>query len=45
MEPEDGCLRVYRTDEQQIIAFTDRRLEYLEELLVEHKRSNAPAQS
>src|SRR5215470_7459007 len=37
MEPEDGCFWVYGTDEQQIIAFTDRRFEYLQELLVERK--------
>jgi len=37
MKPEDGCFCVYGTDEQQIIAFTDRRFEYLQELLVERK--------
>jgi hypothetical protein len=44
MEPEDGCLWVYGTDEQHTMAFTDRALEYLQELVAEHKRSNAPAQ-
>jgi hypothetical protein len=41
MEPEDGCLWVYGTDEQH----TDRGLEYLQELIAEHKRSNAPPRS
>jgi hypothetical protein len=44
VEPEDGCLWVYGTDEQHTMAFTDRALEYLQELVAEHKRSNAPAQ-
>ena len=41
MEPEDGCLWIYGTDEQHTMASTDRGLEYLQELLAEHKRSNA----
>jgi hypothetical protein len=45
MEPEDGCLWVYGTDEQHTMAFTDRGLEYLQELIAEHKRSNAPPRS
>jgi hypothetical protein len=44
MEPEDGCLWVYGADEQHTMAFTDRGLEYLQELVAEHKRSTAPAQ-
>jgi len=44
MEPEDGCLWVYDTDEQHTMAFTERGLEYLQELIAEHKRTNAPAQ-
>jgi hypothetical protein len=44
MEPEDGCLWVYGTDEQHTMAFADRGLEYLQELIAEYKRSNAPAQ-
>jgi len=44
MEPEDGCLWVYGTDEQHTMAFTDRGLEYLQELIAEHMSSNAPAQ-
>jgi hypothetical protein len=38
MEPEDGCLWIHGTADQQTIAFTDRGLEYLQELLLEHKR-------
>jgi hypothetical protein len=45
MEPEDGCLWVYGTDEEHTMAFTDRGLEYLQELVAEHKRSNAPPRS
>ena len=42
MEPEDGCLWVYGTADQHTIAFTDRGLEYLKELLLEHKRRKLP---
>jgi hypothetical protein len=45
MDPEDGCLWIYGTDEQETLAFTDRVLEYLQELLAEHRRSNTSAQS
>jgi hypothetical protein len=45
IEPEDGCLWVYGTGEQHTMAFIDRGLEYLQELLAEHKRSNAPPRS
>jgi hypothetical protein len=45
MEPEDGCLWIYGTEEQETLAFTDRGLEYLRELLAEHRRSNASTQS
>jgi hypothetical protein len=38
IEPEDGCLWIHGTADQQTIAFTDRGLEYLQELLLEHKR-------
>jgi len=44
MEPEDGCLWVYGTDEQEMLAFTDRGLEYLRELVAENRRSNTSAQ-
>jgi hypothetical protein len=42
MEPEDGCLWVYGTADQQTIAFTGCGLESLRELLAEHKRRQAP---
>jgi len=42
MEPEDSCLWVYGTADQHTIAFTDRGLEYLKELLLEHKRNRPP---
>jgi hypothetical protein len=45
MEPEDGCLRVYGTDGQHTMAFTQRGLEYLRELVAEHKRSTTPTRS
>jgi hypothetical protein len=45
MEPEDGCLWIYGTEEQETLAFTDRGLEYLRELIAEHRRSNASTQS
>jgi threonine synthase len=38
---EDGCLWIYGTSDQPTIAFTDRGMEYLQELLAEHKRSKA----
>ena len=44
MEPEDGCLWIYGTDEQEILAFTDRGLEYLRELVAEHRRGNTSVQ-
>lgn len=44
MEPEDGCLWIYGADEQEMLAFTDRGLEGLQELLAEH-RSNVSARS
>ena len=42
MEPEDGCLWIHGTDDQQTIAFTQDGLEYLKELLVERKRWQLP---
>ncbi len=45
MEPEDGCLWIYGIDDQEILAFTDRGLEYLRELLAEHTRSNTSPKS
>jgi len=40
MEPEDGCLWIYGADEQEMLAFTDRGLEYLRELIAEYRRSH-----
>ncbi len=37
MEPEDGCLTVLGTDDLSTIAFTRDGLEYLKQLVVEHK--------
>jgi hypothetical protein len=45
MDPEDGCLWIYGTEERETLAFTDRGLEYLQELLAEHRRSNTSAKS
>jgi hypothetical protein len=45
MEPEDGYLRVYGTDGQHTMAFTQRGLEYLRDLVAEHKRSMTPTRS
>jgi hypothetical protein len=39
LEPEDGCLWVYGVGDEQTIAFTDRGLESLQEIIAEHKRS------
>jgi hypothetical protein len=39
LEPEDGCLWVYGVGDEPIIAFTDRGLESLQEIIAEHKRS------
>jgi hypothetical protein len=39
MEPEDGCLWIHGTpDQQNPSPSLDRGLEYLQELLLEHKR-------
>ncbi len=45
MEPEDGCLWIYDTDDQQTPAFTPAGMEYLRELLAEHKRNRPPPRS
>ncbi len=42
MEPEDGRLWIYGLGDEHTIAFTERGMEYLEELLLEHKRSRIP---
>jgi hypothetical protein len=41
MEPEGGCLWVYGTADDEMIAFTDSGIEYLRELVAEHKRKQA----
>jgi hypothetical protein len=41
-EPEHGCLWIYGTGDQHIMAFTDRGLECLRELIPDRKRSAAP---
>ena len=41
MDPEDGCLWIHRTDDQTI-AFTPPGMEYLRELLAEHKLNRSP---
>jgi hypothetical protein len=38
LEPEDGCLWIYDTGNQQTIAFTNRGLECLQELIADHKQ-------
>jgi hypothetical protein len=38
MEPEDGCLTVYETDDRSTTAFTPDGLEYLRQLVIEHKK-------
>ena len=37
MEPEDGCLWIYDTDDQQTVAFTPAGMEWLQEMLPEYK--------
>ena len=38
MEPEDGCLTVYGTDDLSTTAFTLDGLEYLRQLVIERKK-------
>ena len=45
LEPEDGCLWVHGTDNQQTIAFTDRGLECPRELIADHNRSQPSPRS
>jgi hypothetical protein len=45
MEPEDGCLWIHGTSDQQTIAFTADGVEYLRELIAEHKRNRPPPRS
>ena len=45
MEPEDGRLWIYDTDDQQTVAFTPAGMEYLRELLAEYKRNRSSPRS
>lgn len=45
MEPEDGCICIYGTADQETIAFTSRGMETLRQLLSEHDREKAPPRS
>jgi hypothetical protein len=45
LEPEDGSLWIYGSGDQQTMAFTDRGLECLQELIADHKRSVLPPRS
>jgi hypothetical protein len=40
LEPEDGCLWVHGVDDEQTIAFTDRGIESLQQIITEHKQSS-----
>jgi hypothetical protein len=44
MEPEDGCLWIHGTDDQQTVAFNDG-MEYLREMLPEYKRNRSAPRS
>ena len=45
MEPEDGRLWIYDTDDQQTVAFTPAGMEYLREMLPEYKRNRSSPRS
>ena len=38
LEPEDGCLWVYDTGDRETLAFTERGVESLKELIADQKR-------
>lgn len=38
LEPEDGCLWIYDTDEHATLGFTERGIESLKELIADQKR-------
>jgi hypothetical protein len=38
LEPEDGCLWIYDTDERETLGFTLRGIESLKELIADQKR-------
>lgn len=37
-DPEDGCLWVYDTNDREMLAFTERGVESLKELIADQKR-------
>jgi hypothetical protein len=37
LEPEDGCLWIYDTDERATLGFTERGIESLKELIADQK--------
>ncbi|WP_294124333.1 hypothetical protein [Sphingomonas sp.] len=45
MEPEDGCLSIHGTGDQQTIAFTPFGMESLKELIPEYKRRQSSPRS
>jgi hypothetical protein len=45
MEPEDGCLWIYGTGDEQTISFTAAGMEYLREMLPHYKDKRSPPQS
>jgi hypothetical protein len=45
LEPEDGCLWIHGTNDQQTMAFTERGLHSLRERVSEHKRSQSSPRS
>ncbi|PZP38888.1 MAG: hypothetical protein DI601_25885 [Azospirillum brasilense] len=38
LEPEDGCLWIYDTDDHATLGFTERGIESLKELIADQKR-------
>jgi len=42
LEPEDGCLWIYDTNDRQTVAFTDRGMDCLRELIADHKLHPLP---
>ena len=45
MEPEDGRLWIYDTDDQQTVAFTPTGMECLQEMLAEYQRDRSSPRS
>ena len=38
LDPEDGCLWIYDTDDRDTLGFTERGIESLKELILDQKR-------